>query len=91
MESITVPSREWNELKSLMLEIREKVSMLVSESENELLTPSEVCTILKISRNTYQRYVEAGIFEQIRIDKNKKSRVFIKRSDINKRIEEGRV
>lgn len=91
MESTTISQQQWGELKSIMLEIREKVSVLVSESENELLTPAEVCKMLKISRNTYQRYVEAGVFEQLRINKNKKSRVFVKRSEINKRIEEGRV
>lgn len=54
------------------IEIKEKVSVLVSESENELLTPAEVCKMLKISRNTYQRYVEAGVFEQLRINKKQK-------------------
>lgn len=82
---------EWNELKSIMLEIREGVKKLTDEAGKELLTPTEVCRMLKISRNTYQNYVNGGVFEQTKIAKNKNGRVLVKRSDIERLVEEGRI
>ena len=82
---------EWNELKSIMLEIREGVKKLTDEAEKELLTPTEVCKMLKISRNTYQNYVNSKIFEQTRIGKNKNGRVLVKRSDLERLIDEGKI
>jgi hypothetical protein len=86
-----ITEKEWNEMKSMLLEIREGVSKLVDEAGKELLTPNEVCKMLKISRNTYQNYVNDKVFEQIRIDKSKNSRVFVKRSEIERLIDEGKI
>lgn len=86
-----ITENEWNELKSIVLEIREGVRRLTDEAGKELLTPTEICKILKISRNTYQNYVNDGVFEQVRIGKNKNSRVFVKRSDIERLIDEGKI
>lgn len=88
---MNIAENEWNELKSIVLEIREGVKKLTAEAGKELLTPAEVCKMLKISRTTYQAYVKGKVFEQIRIDKNKNSRVFVKRSDIERLIDEGKV
>lgn len=86
-----ITENEWNELKSILLEIREGVKKLTDESGKELLTPTEICKMLKISRNTYQNYAKEGIFQQTRIGKNKNSRVLVKRSDIERLIEEGKI
>lgn len=77
-------------MKSIMLDIREKVSALVDEAKKELLTPNEVCQRLKIGRSTYQRYVDAGIIKQIHIGNNN-SRAFVERSEIERLIDEGKV
>lgn len=86
-----ITENEWNELKSIVLEIREGVKKLTDAAGKELLTPAEVSKILKISRNTYQSYVKAGILEQIKVGKNKNCRVFIKRSDLERLIDEGKM
>lgn len=85
-----ITENEWNELKSIILEIKEGVEKLADAAGKELLTPTEICKMLKISRGTYQGYANAGVFEQIRIGKTKNSRVFVKRSDIERLIAEGR-
>jgi hypothetical protein len=90
--------KDWNGLQNRLMNIEgrlmnieEGVSKLVDEAGKELLTPNEVCKMLKISRNTYQNYVNDKVFEQIRIDKNKNSRVFVKRSEIERLIDEGKI
>jgi hypothetical protein len=84
----------YNELKSIMLDTNEKISkvysILTDEAGKKLLTPKEVCGILKIGRSTYQRYVDAGIIEQIHIGNNN-SRVYVKRSEIERLIDEGKI
>lgn len=89
MENISI--NEWYELKSILLEVKENLSKLVDEAGKELLTPNDVCKMLKISRNTYQNYVNDKAFEQIRIGKSKNSRVFVKRSEIERLIDEGKI
>lgn len=89
--TITVPITEWQELKALVLETRTQLSKLVAESGKELLTPAEVCRMLKIGKSTYQRYVIAEVFEQTKIGKGKNSRVYVKRSEIEKLIDEGKI
>lgn len=44
----TISLKEYNDLKSIVLDIKEMVSRLVNEAGKELLTPKEVCEILKI-------------------------------------------
>lgn len=86
----TISLKEYNELKSIALDIKEMLSRLVNEAGKELLTPKEVCEILKIGRSTYQRYVDAGIFDQIQIGHNN-SRVYVRRLEIEKLIDEGKI
>ena len=83
--------REYLEIKSLLTEIRDKVTELVDASYKELLTPAEVCKILKIGRTTYQRYIDMGLFDQVRLDKGRNSKVYVKRSAIQKLIDEGKL
>ena len=83
----------YNELKSIMLDTNEKISkvysILTDEAGKELLTPKEVCEILKIGRSTYQRCVNAGIIVQSHIGSNN-SRAYVKRSEIERLIDEGK-
>lgn len=88
-ENITISMKEWNKAQSMLIDIQEKVTKLLKDKESELLTPSEVCEMLKISRNTYQRYVKQGVFEQIQPNKGNNSKVYVKRSEIERLIGEG--
>lgn len=90
MEYVTIPLKEWNEIKSKIINIEEGISKLVKKQEEELLTPGEVCKMLGIGRSTYQRHVEAGLFTQIKIGKNN-SKVKVMRSEIDKLINEGKL
>lgn len=82
---------EYNEIKSLLVDIHNKVTALTDAAHNELLTPAEVCKMLKIGRTTYQRYVDNGIFEQVRIDKSRSGKVYVRRSEIQRLIDEGKL
>lgn len=84
-------SIEYLELKSLLVEIRDKVTALAEAAQKELLTPAEVCKMLKIGRTTYQRYVADGIFEEVRISGKSGGKVYVKRSEILKRMDEGKL
>lgn len=80
--------REISDLKSMIVEIRSDVSKLADAASNELLTPAEVCKLLKIGRSTYQRYVEVDkLFEQVKI----KGKVYVKRSELERLIEQGKL
>lgn len=78
---------EYQELKSLLVEVNNKVSRLLTDWEKELLTPAEVCKMLKIGRTTYQRHVTADLFEQVRIN----GKAYVRRSDVMKLIDEGKL
>lgn len=65
---ITIPVRDWNEIKSRLISIESKMDKLLAEEQKELLSPAEVCSILKISRSTYHRHVKAGKIEQLKQD-----------------------
>lgn len=86
-DTITIPVKEWNEHQSRIIDIQEKIMKLVKDRENELLTPKEVQHLLKIGVTTYQRYLKDGVFEQIKI----KGKAYVKRSEIDRLIEEGRI
>lgn len=90
-ENITISIKEWNKAQSMLIDIQEKVTKLLQEKEKELLTPSEVCQILKISRNTYQRYIRKNVFAQIQPDKGNNSKVYVRRSEIERLIEAGKL
>lgn len=86
-DKIVISMKEWNKALSMFIDIQEKVTKLLQEKEKELLTPSEVCQMLKISRNTYQRYVDKEVIEQIKI----KGKAYVKRSDLDRLIEDGKL
>ena len=80
-----IKEKDWNELKSIVMEIREGVSKLVDEAGKELLTPNEICKMLKISRNTFQNYINKKVFEYSKVE----GKVYVKRSEIERLIDEG--
>lgn len=82
---------EYNELKSLLIEICNKVTTLTDAAQKELLTPAEVCKILKIGRTTYQRYVDNGVFDQVRLGKEGNGKVYVKHSEILRLIDQGKL
>lgn len=82
-----ITEKDWNELKSMVLEIRGNVSKLVDEASKELLTPNEICKILKISRNTFQNYINRNVFEYSKVE----GKVYVKRSEIERLIDEGKI
>jgi len=86
---ITIPASEWNETRSLLIDLNNKVNNLVSSSQKEMLTPKDVCKMLKIGRVTYERYVREGIITPVRISQKKYSKVLIKRGDIDNLIANG--
>lgn len=88
---LTVPLNEWNEQKALLREMADQVRALTNKEHKELLTPKEVCAMLKISRSTYERYLNDGIIEATKVNKAKYSKNYVKRSDIENLIRNGRV
>jgi hypothetical protein len=86
-----IPENEWHALVSAVLEIKEAVEKLADEASKELLSPAEVCAMLKVSRNTYQNYVRAGLFRQVRTGAGRNARAYVRRSEITRLIGEGKV
>lgn len=88
--AITISLQEWNKHQSMVIEMHTMLKKLVAATEKELLTPKEVCEWLKINRDTFQRYADKGLFTLTQLD-GKGSKVYVKRSEIDKLIEEGKV
>lgn len=88
---ITIPIEEWNETKGMIKNLCNEVEKISMKKEKELLTPKEVCEILKIGRTTFQRYIANGILEPIKVNNNKYSKMYVKRSDIKKIIDEAEI
>jgi len=92
MESIaviTIPINEWNELKALVKDTSNQVRELTGREQKELLTPKEVCSILKIGRTTFERYMNDGVFEVVKVNKQKYSKNYVKRSHLEELIKNG--
>ena len=80
-------TKRYDELKCLLLEIKEGISFLKSEKQKELLTPKEVQALIGIGKTTYQRYVKAQVLNQIKIG----GKAFVQRSEIENLIDEGKL
>ena len=85
----TVPLNEWNEQRAMIHEICQKVKELTNREQKELLTPKEVCEMLKIGRTTFERYMNEGVFEVVKVNKQKYSKNYVKRSHLEDLIEKG--
>jgi predicted DNA-binding transcriptional regulator AlpA len=88
--SIAIPLTEWREVTATLKAMSQKVDSLLNERNRELLTPKEVCEMLKIGRTTFDRYVSEGLIMPERISKKKYSKVLIRRTDIEAGLKEGR-
>jgi len=88
---LTVPLNEWNEQKALLKDISDQVRALTGKEQKELLTPREVCEMLKIGRTTFERYMNNGVFEVVRVNKQKYSKSYVKRSHLEDLIKSGSV
>lgn len=86
---LTVPLNEWNELKALIKETSNQVRELTGREQKELLTPKEVCSMLKIGRTTFERYMNDGVFEVVKVNKQKYSKNYVKRSHLEELIKNG--
>ena len=85
---ITISQSEWNDTKALIQNIAEKVTVLTSKEQKELLTPHEVMKILKIGRTTFDRYVRESILPITKVNTKKYAKIYIKRSDFERLIQE---
>ncbi|WP_159517711.1 helix-turn-helix domain-containing protein [Sunxiuqinia indica] len=86
---ITVSLDEWNEHKAMLKDIREKVNVLSDQEQKELLTPKEVCERLKIGFATFNRYVNDGLIEVIKISQKKGANRYVKRSHLDELLKNG--
>lgn len=88
---IAVPLQEWNETKKMISTLCDRVAKLTNKEESELLTPKEVCEMLKIGRTTFQRYVANGILTPVKVNGKKYSKTYARRSEIEHLINTGQV
>lgn len=87
---ITVPFNEWREITATVKAMSQKVDSLINQRNKELLTPKEVCEMLKIGRTTFDRYVSEGLITVERISKKKYSKVLIRRTELEAGLKDGR-
>lgn len=81
-------TKQLNEIKSLLLEIKEDVYAIKAEKLKDKLTPKEVQEMLGIGKSTYQRYIKNGkVFTQHKLE----GKAYVLRSDIEKLMAEGKV
>ena len=83
---IAVSVQEWNEQKAIIKQIAESVKTF-AEKQSEYLTPKEVCEMLKIGRNTYERFWRNGILTPCNIAGTK--RRYVRRVEVQKLLENG--
>lgn len=88
---VTIPLSEWNEAKAMIKNLCDKVERLTDKDKKELLTPKEVCQELKIGRTTFDRYVNDGIFDPVKVNKKRYSKIYIRRTDLDNMIKEGKL
>lgn len=82
--TFAVPLHEWQGLVGMVKELGEQIATLKQEDKKELLTSGEVCKLLNISRSTLQRYINSGDIVPERIGNKARSKLYIRRSDIER-------
>lgn len=80
-------TKQFNELKSLILKLSEQVAYLVEEKQSELISRRAVIKMLQITENTYQRYLNKNLFTQIKIG----GKAYVKRKEIESLIAQGKI
>jgi len=86
---ITVSAQEWNETKDMIKSISNKINEMTTPATKELLTPKEVCAILKCGRSTFENLKGSGAFPVQRTPGTRK--VYVLRSDLEKAISTGSI
>lgn len=88
---MSMTNNQYNELKSLLLDVKEMLTPIYAQVAKTELSPDEVCQWLGISRSTYQRKVDSGIIPQIKKGSAHNSRAFVRRIDIENLQKEGKI
>jgi excisionase family DNA binding protein len=86
---ITVSAQEWNETKDMIKNISNRLNEMATPTAKELLTPKEVCQILKCGRSTFENLKGNGAFPLQRTPGTRK--VYVLRSDLDKAILSGSI
>lgn len=84
---ITVSVQEWSETKAMIKNISNRLDEMTKPEIKELLTPKEVCEILKCGRSTFQRLKGKGVFPIQRTPGTNK--LYVRRIDLENAISEG--
>lgn len=79
---ITVPANEWNETREMIHGINEMLNTLTSKPNKELLSPKEVCGMLKIGRSTFERLKNSGQMKVVRTQGARK--IYVERIEAEK-------
>jgi excisionase family DNA binding protein len=79
---LTVPAKEWNETRELLHGMSEMLSTLTNKPNKELLSPKEVCSMLKIGRSTFERLKNSGQMKVIRTQGARK--IYVERIEVEK-------
>ncbi len=86
---ITVSAQEWNETKDMIKSISNRLNEMTTPATKELLTPKEVCEILKCGRSTFERLKGLGAFPVQRTTGTNK--VYVRRIDLENAISSGSI
>ncbi|MDD4992159.1 MAG: hypothetical protein PHR83_08010 [Paludibacter sp.] len=79
---ITVPAQEWNETKEMIHGINTMLTSLTNKPNKELLSPKEVCSLLKIGRSTFERLKNSGQMKVVRTQGARK--IYVERIEAEK-------
>ena len=79
--SITIQFREWSKAMARLIEIERKLDILLSNKQEEYISPAEACKVLGITRTEMQRKLDKGEYRRVQPG-GKGTKVFIKRSEI---------
>ena len=88
---ITIPIEEWKATTAMLKGLCTKVDKLTKQTEKELLTIPEVRELLSLSKTTMERYINDGIFEIVRPTMNPSGKRYIKRSEIENKLNNGEI
>lgn len=88
---LTIQTSEWKEVKTMLSQLCQQVQDLTSKDQKELLTATEVCKALKCSRSTYERLMNEGVLPVVKVNKAKGSKNYVRRSDLEEIIKNGKV
>ncbi|MEG2121483.1 MAG: helix-turn-helix domain-containing protein [Rikenellaceae bacterium] len=88
---ISVPTTEWNEVKATLSNLSQQMTILVAKDQSELMTVEEAREMLKVGGTTIERYIKAGQLNVERLNDNPKGKRYIRRSEIEQRLNDGLV